>query len=219
MTRTIRHGMLPLGTLPLLAMILLAGCVTFESAPTDALGCDPALIGRWLPEGDDDTPPQPGTVAATADNTCQLTAPERDGTLSTQTFQTFALDDQRYIVVASESPQQVFGADGGVLEEWPASRVALYRYRIDGQRVSVWLADFDTALGLEAPGVVVRSNAPKNKPDAKSAAPEVPATDVYVTGPRDALAGLLRTHGDRLYSGLAPDEATTFLRIEPEAAR
>ncbi|MFZ5637696.1 MAG: hypothetical protein ACOY82_14040 [Pseudomonadota bacterium] len=195
----------------LFAAMLVAGCVTFEHAPSATLGCDPALIGPWLPEETENGAPQPpGTVAATESGECRLSAPERDGTIGTQLFRTFDLDGARYLVVEEEAPLSIVDGDGRVVDTWPKSRVALYRYRIEGDRVFVWTTDFDTALGIHADGVVVRTNATRTMPGRE----RTPPTAAMLSGSRDALAAMLREQGDGLYSGLAPAKATSLRRVD-----
>jgi hypothetical protein len=209
---------LRLAALALLALAP-AGCVTFEQAPVASLGCDPDLIGRWQPDGEPGQPaPGTATISATADGGCRLDAVARDGSLETRMFRTFVLDDARYAAAQAGDALEVTDADGRVRDTWPASRVVLHRYRLDGDRLLLWRTDVDAAAKTTAPGVIVRTNASRTAPGKDGSVVERPATDLYITGDRDALAALLRRQGDRLYAGLAIQAAGTMHRRHDGAA-
>jgi hypothetical protein len=202
------------------ASALSAGCVSFEQLPVARTGCDPALIGRWLPaEGTGETPPVPGTVTAIEDGVCQLTAQDRDGTPTTQTFRTFALDGEHYIVTEEDEALVIADGDGRVVDTWPKTRVQVHRYRLEGDRLTVSIAGMDAAMALDAPDVAVRTNATTTRPDRDGISEQTMATQVYLAGSRDALATMLRTHGDRLYAASEWGDPSVLRRIAPENNR
>ena len=198
-----------------LASAATAGCVTFEQLPVARTGCDPALIGRWLPaEGPGETPPVPAVVTATEDGACLATASE-----STQKFRTFALDGAHYIVIEEDEALVIADGDGRVVNTWPKTRVQVHRYRLEGDRLTVSIVGMDAAVALDAPGVAVRTNATTTLPDRDGISERAMATRVYLAGSRDALATMLRTHGDRLYAASEWGDPSVFRRIAPETAR
>ena len=70
--RTFRFGLM------LCAALLLSACerTRFSEAPADATGCNPALVGDWLNEADEDS--ALGEIAASVDGSCQLRVTEND---------------------------------------------------------------------------------------------------------------------------------------------
>jgi hypothetical protein len=162
------------------ALLALSACVTFERAPVATLVCDPALAGQWRPLKDG---PQDRVIAVAAD--CAVRWPEDDGGTYTTTLEGFALGASRYLVFAPAVADRLMGADGDMLRNAPAGSVFLVRYRIDGDRATVWLADADEAM----------------RPPAKGQARgrRLDASNVHVEGSRKAIAALLRARGETLF--------------------
>jgi hypothetical protein len=200
----------PFHTLVLLALALLGGCVSFEHAPTDTLGCDPALVGTWQGTSKDGE-----TQSMRLDDQCTVTGTDQNGQTETHAIRTTRLDDQHYIVMAADRPSQVMDSEGKVVDTWPETRVDLFRYRLDGDRLLIWMADPEVARRIASPGVSMHSDAMIDAKTGKPVESLLPSS-LLLRGKREALAALLRTHGDALFSGLSPDKAVTLDRV-PDA--
>jgi len=195
-----------------LAALLALGasaCVSFEVAPVEPLGCDAALAGAWLPAdaGPDDAP-----AVVTAD--CGVTGLRGAKPDERQAFGTFEFDGHRYIAVAADDAERVVDGAGRLVETWPANRVELYRYRLDGDRLLLWAADPGTARTLGGDGLTVHAD-DRRDPAGGKPVPRAIAGDVYLSGSREAIAEALRRHGDALYRGMRPELATTLHRAPP----
>ncbi len=201
------------GALLLAAAWLLAGCVTFEFAPTETLGCDPALAGAWRGES------VAGERKTTAmlDDQCLLTGTDENGATETYRLRTTEYDGARYVVVEEREPATISDRDGNTVETWPATRVQLLRYRLDGDRLQLWAADARVAEALDVRGVGVHSDAMRDPKTGKPIASMVPSS-IYLSGKRKRLATLLREHGDALYMDMAPDKALVLLRVAEGAS-
>ena len=191
---------------------LLTGCVTFEFAPTETLGCDPALAGTW--HSDKDEGARKG--AAIFGRDCTLTGTNDDGSTETYRLRTTEYDGHRYLVMQEDAAATVSDSDGKPIETWPATRVNLLRYRLDGDRLEVWAADPRVAATLEVRGVQTHSDAMRDPKTGKPIESMVPS-NIYLSGKRKRLAALLRERGDALYSGMATDKALVLHRA-PEGA-
>lgn len=192
-----------------LAALLALGtsaCVSFEVAPVETLGCDATLAGAWLPAdaGPDDTP-----AMVTAD--CGVTGLRGAKPDERQSFGTFEFEGQRYIAVQADDAERVLDGAGKVVETWPANRVELYRYRLDGDRLLLWAADPGTARTLGGAGLTVHTDDTRDAATGKPL-PRAIAGDVYLGGSREAIAEALRRHGDALYRDMRPELATTLHR-------
>ena len=187
-----------------LAFVLLAlsACVTFERAPVATLACDPALAGQWRPIKDG---PQDRVIAVAAD--CTVRWPEDDGDTYTTTLEGFALGASRYLVFAPAVADRMMGAGGDMLRNAPAGSVFMVRYRIDGDRATVWLADADEAMRAPAKGQA--GNQARGR--------RLDASNVHLEGSRKAIAALLRARGETLFDIDANGRgALTLQRVAPE---
>lgn len=180
------------------ALLALSACVTFERAPVATLACDPALAGQWRPIKDG---PQDRVIEVAAD--CTVRWPEDDGGTYTTTLEGFALGESRYLVFAPAIADRLMGAGGDMLRNAPAGSVFMVRYRIDGDRATVWLADADEAMRPAAKGL--------------AGGRRLDASNVHVEGSRKAIAALLRARGETLFDIDANGRgALTLQRIAPE---
>lgn len=180
------------------ALLALAACVTFERAPVATLACDPALAGQWRPVNGG---PQDRDIVVSAD--CTVQWPEENGGTYTTTLAGFALDASRYLVFAPAVADRLMNANGDMLRNAPAGSVFMVRYRIDGDRATVWLADTEEAM----------------RPPAKGQAKgrRLDASNVHVEGSRKAIAALLRARGETLFDIDANGRgALTLQRVAPE---
>lgn len=200
---------LRLAALALLALPL-AGCVSFEVAPVATMGCDAALAGAWLPESGDIGPGDKPLVASAE---CVLSAPNGAGGPDTQHFSTFDFDGDHYIAVSADDAKAVTDTAGHVVETWPKTRVELYRYRLDGDRLQLWSANVEVAQTVGGDGITVHTDAPID-PATKQAAPSMfDHRSVYLAGERDAIAALLRRKGDALYREPTPERVMVLRRV------
>lgn len=180
------------------ALLALSACVTFERAPVATLACDPALTGQWRPIKDG---PQDRVIEVAAD--CTVRWPEDDGGTYTTTLEGFALGESRYLVFAPAIADRLMGAGGDMLRNAPAGSVFMVRYRIDGDRATVWLADADEAMRPAGKGL--------------ARGRRLDASNVHVEGSRKAIAALLRARGETLFDIDANGRgALTLQRIAPE---
>jgi hypothetical protein len=184
-----------------LALLALSACVTFERAPVAKLACDPALTGQWRPlKGG----PQDRVIAVSAD--CTVQWPEDDGGTYTTTLAGFALGGSRYLVFAPAVADRLMGADGDMLRKAPKDSVFLVRYRIDGERATVWLANEDEAMRTPARGQAVGRR--------------LDASNVHIEGNRKAIAALLGARGEALFPNASDGRGAMELqRVAAEAAR
>lgn len=129
---------------PVVLTSLLCGCVAFEAIPVAALGCDPALAGRWMPNG------LPAGDAILIDDQCRALIPAA-GRADTDTepvrlqLRSFEQDAQRYLVFDKADLQRVagLGADalaGSDLQSLDDQKFLL-RYRIDGDNLQAVMND------------------------------------------------------------------------------
>jgi hypothetical protein len=205
---------LRLAALALLALPL-AGCVSFEVAPVATMGCDAALAGAWLPESGD---VGPGDRPLVATDQCVLSGQNGPGGPETQHFSTFAFEGADYVAVEADDVLNVTDAQGKVVETWPQTRVELYRYRLEGDRLWLWTVDADVAQAVGGDGITVHTDAPVD-PATKQPAPSMlDRRSVYLAGNREAIAGLLHRRGDALYAGLKPERATVLHRVAQKDA-
>lgn len=213
--------MSPLRRLTALVLLALplAGCVSFEVAPVDAMGCDAALAGAWLPESGDLGPADKPLVAS-AD--CVLSAQNGAGGPTggpdDQHFSTFDFDGHHYIALSADDAKAVTDTAGHVVETWPKTRVELYRYRLDGDRLQLWSANVDVARSVGGDGITVHTDAPINAATKQAAPSMFDHRSVYLTGERDAIAALLRRKGDALYREPPPERAMVLHRAVPKDA-
>ena len=185
------------GTILLFALLTLSACVTFERAPVAKLFCDPALAGQWrtLKNG-----PSDRIIVVSVD--CTMHWPEEGGGTYTTKLEGFALDESRYLVFTPTVADRLMSAEGDILRNAPKDSVFLARYRVDGDRTLVWLADPDEAMRPPAKGQATGAR----RGD----------TDVHVKGSRTAIATLLRAHGDTMFAGKQDGRGTIQLqRIAP----
>lgn len=200
----------------LLAMLTLAGCVSFEFAPVATLDCDRSLAGAWQPSLPmDEAAPKDEDRHVTVSATCEISGRRGDGELETHRFGTFDFEGHHYIAVNAEEPVRVTDANDKLIETWPESRVELFRYRVDGDRMLLWSANPAAAESFGGEGVTVHSDATID-PETGKPMPQLVRGNVYLSGSREALAALLRTRGDALYVDMRPDKAMVFTRT-PEA--
>lgn len=135
----------------LLALLLpvVSGCVMFERPPAE-LGCDPALVGRWLPLPGADTEKMPLGAGdyAEIDAQCQVSLVEH-GKPPRSKFRAlgFELDGQRYLALSQDDMRDLFEdtkpATPGKL---PATSVLLLKYRIADDVLEVALPKASRAL-------------------------------------------------------------------------
>lgn len=186
----------------LLAVLLSAGCVTFEQAPVATLRCDPALTGEWLPaKGDSVT--RPARVAPD----CALQWPEENGGTYTTTLRGFELGGSRYLVFSPVEADRLINMGGDLVKQAPKDSVLLARYRIEGDTMQVWLADANEALHIG-----------KDNKDGKVSVRQIDDKFAHVEGGRKDIAALLRQRGDTLFDIDDVDGAAGFKRVPKETA-
>ncbi len=181
----------------LCVLLTLSACVTFERAPVAKLSCDPALAGEWraLKNG-----PSNRIIVVSAD--CTMHWPEQNGGTYTTTLEGFALDESRYLVFTPTVADRLMSAEGDVLRNAPKDSVFLARYRVDGDRTQVWLADPDEAMRPATKGLATGARHGD--------------THVHIKGSRSAIAKLLRARGDTMFAGKQDSRGTMQLqRIAP----
>jgi hypothetical protein len=184
----------------LLALLALTACVTFERAPVAKLNCDPALAGQWRPiKGG------PANQVITVAGDCTMRWPEDDGGIYTTTLEGFALGESRYLVFTPAVADRLMAGKGDLVEKAPKNSVYIVRYRIDGERASVILADPDEAARPTAKG--------------KAAGRRLDNSTVHVAGSRASIAKLLRTRGETIFARKQDGSGTMQLqRVATEAA-
>ncbi len=188
------------GVALLLALLALPACVTFERAPVTKLSCDPSLAGLWrsVKDGSSD-------LTIVVSNDCILRWPEDGGGTYTTTLEGFTLGGSRYLVFTPAVADRLMSADGDMLRKAPKDSVFLVRYRVDGDRTLVWLADPDEAMRPVAKG--------------QAAGVRLDDSNVHIAGRRSATAKLLRARGEAIFAGKQDGTGTMHLqRVMPEAA-
>ena len=149
---------LRLRSLLLLLPLWLSGCVVFERPPAP-LTCDARLQGRWLPvpNSADEAAKLTGDDYALVDSRCHATVsmsqvggdPASKAELEVTGF---ALGDQHYFALDEESMVRLFArgapAEASQNKKLPAGAVALVRYRIDGDILTLQTIDGDTVKKL-----------------------------------------------------------------------
>ncbi len=184
---------------PLLAL-LLSACVTFERAPVAKLSCDPALAGLWRPIKNG---PSDRAIMVAAD--CTMRWPEDDGSIYTTTLKGFTLGESRYLVFTPAVADRLMSAKGDFVKKAPKGSVYIVRYRIEGDRASIVLADPEEALRPAAKG--------------KATVQRIDDSNAHIAGSRAAIATLLRARGDAIFVSKQDGTGTMQLqRIAAEAA-
>ncbi|TXH67768.1 MAG: hypothetical protein E6Q88_10365 [Lysobacteraceae bacterium] len=186
-----------LGLLALLCLV--AGCVSFEHAPTTAFDCDPALAGRWrsLAGG-----PEGNTVAIADD--CTMSWPlSQDGATIEIPLRGFALDGKRYLAFSPAQAERMLEANGDISGHTPAESLFLVRYRIEGDRIALWLPDHDHVAEAIASGRI-HGKAAKQRQAFE------------VNGSPKRISALLRKDA-RLYPSSEDDAALRFRRTDAGA--
>lgn len=177
-------------------MLALAACVTFERTPVATLDCDPALAGHWRPVADG-APDRPVDIAAD----CTMRWPEDDGGTFVTTLAGFALDGERYLVFSPAAADRLINEHGQLEAQVPKHDVLLVRYRIEGDRATVWLADTREAARPADAGMA----------QGRKAGDDL----VRVRGQRAAIRRLLQARGTRIFAGKDDGMGTMqFVRIE-----
>lgn len=190
--------LLPLLALLLVALLALAGCVSFERAPVSRLSCDTALAGQWrtVAMGPSDRP-----IRVAAD--CTMQWPEDDGGTYVTRLEGFVLGDQRYLVFTPDVADRLMSAEGDVSRRATPGSVLLARYRVDGDEARVWLADLEELRRFPLEG-----GARLRKIDDSF---------LHVEGGRRAIGKLLDAHGERVFSGSPEGKGALRLRRVPAA--
>jgi len=181
------------------ALLALSACVTFEHAPVAALDCDPALAGTWRPVADGASD---RVIEVAAD--CTMRWPEENGGTYVTTLAGFALDGERYLVFTPAAADRIMNEQGRLERRAPKDDVLLARYRIEGDRATVWLADPDAALRPAEAGMAAGR---KTGDDM-----------VRVEGRRAAIRRLLQAHGPRIFADKDDGRgAMRLIRVEAPA--
>lgn len=178
-----------------LSLAALSGCVAFERAPVEELGCDPDLPGTWHLKADG--------VAKTVhiDARCHTDDwPDMGERTMALDLTGFVLGRDRYIVVPPAVAQRAIGAPGDALVKGtPAGAVFVILYRIDDGQARAWLPDPQRALDAIAAGTLTG-----RKLDEKFPLIEGSAQDLRTT---------LSQHGAVLYD--TEREAIVLQRATP----
>lgn len=187
-----------LAALLLIALLALAGCVSFERAPVSRLSCDTALAGQWraVAMGPSDRP-----IRVAAD--CTMQWPEDDGGTYVARLEGFALGDQRYLVFTPDVADRLMSAEGDIRRRATPGSVLLARYRVDGDEARVWLADLEELRRFPLEG-----GARLRKVDDSF---------LHVEGGRRAIGKLLDAHGERVFAGSTDGKGALQLRRVPAA--
>jgi hypothetical protein len=180
------------------ALLVLAGCVSFERAPVSELRCDTALAGHWRAVA---MGPSDRTIRVAAD--CTMQWPEDNGDTYVTRLEGFALGDQRYLVFTPEVADRLMSAEGDIRRRATAGSVLLARYRIDGDEARVWLADLEAVRRFSTEG--------------GTRLRKVDDSFVHVEGGRRAIDTLLRAHGERIFAGSTDGKGALQLRRVPAA--
>ena len=178
-----------------LSLAALSGCVAFERAPVEELGCDPDLPGTWHLKADG--------VAKTVhiDARCHTDDwPDMGEQTMALDLTGFVLGRDRYIVVPPSVAQRAIGAPGDALVKGaPAGAVFVILYRIDDGLARAWLPDSQRVLDAIAAGTLSG-----RKLDEKFPLIEGSAQDLRTT---------LSQHGAVLYD--TDKEAIVLQRASP----
>jgi hypothetical protein len=119
------------------AIFALGGCerTVFQSPPAADAGCDPALVGRWLSEGD--RREERGEFEAIVDADCRLVTIEhkQDGPRRSAptTLHVANVDARRYLWIDAAWAHAQFEIEPNLLDR--PGDVYLYAYRVDGARL------------------------------------------------------------------------------------
>ena len=200
----------------LLVSLMTSGCVWFQTIPAESVGCDPDLVGLWETTEDNERE----RIDIPSD--CVIRDPKDPDSSETLKFRTFELDGVRYAAIEAGGPRKPGMQNRDSVGDWPQDRVMLFRYRIDGTRLSYWSADINAALKIDRDDIVVHTTVedldgnPVSADVVRKLEPPY-VDDVYLTGSRQALAAVLREHSNALFSELDPKKATVLFRVETEA--
>lgn len=178
----------PLRRVLLLPLLLLAlgGCerTVFERPPAEAAaGCDPALVGRWLSQGD--KPGDEGELVATVDARCRLVTVERkasgDRTSAATTLRSGKADGVRYLWLDADWANSSFEVERTALDN--PGDVYVFAWRLRGGR-----------LELAAPPHRSLAHKVLDKDIEGSVLMHDDALTVRLSGERDELRKLLRSY-------------------------
>jgi hypothetical protein len=171
--------------LPLLLLVL-GGCerTVFEHAPAEAAAtCDPALVGRWLSQGD--AKEDEGELVATVDAQCRLVTVERkasgERTSAATVLHTGQADGVRYLWLDAAWANASFEVTPTALDA--AGDVYVFAWRQRGGR-----------LELAAPPHRALAHKVLDKDFEGGVLAHDDALTVRLTGERDELRKLLRTY-------------------------
>lgn len=126
-----------LGLLAILTLLGTSACqrTLFQHAPAEAEACDPALVGRWLSQGD--RPEENGEIEARVDANCRLQVFEHEHggtkTSPTTTLRNARVDGTRYLWVDAGWANQAFEIDATPLDQ--AGDVYLFAYQPSRDRL------------------------------------------------------------------------------------
>ena len=113
-------------------LILLSACerTVFESAPATAAACDPALVGRWLSQGDRDEDDGELEAVVGADCSLQVTEHEQTGPKRSEptTLRNARTGGVSYLWVDAVWANRNFDVDPTVIDH--EGDVYLYAYRL-----------------------------------------------------------------------------------------
>lgn len=142
----------------MLLPLWLSGCVVFERPPAP-LSCDARLEGRWLPIANNAEEAAKLTQDdyAVVDAQCHVTVSmsQAGGSPASKTeieAPGFELQGERYFALDEQSISRLFArgssADAPQEKKLPAAAVALVRYRIEGDVLTLDTVDSDTVKNL-----------------------------------------------------------------------
>lgn len=123
--------------LPLLLVLALAACqrTVFEHPPALAAECDPALVGRWLSQGEGDEPD--GEVQATIDAACDLQIieqrPEGERRSEPTRLGTAKVERSHFLWVPADWAHRSFDIAPGPLDRVGDVYVYAYRFQRGGR--------------------------------------------------------------------------------------
>lgn len=135
----------------LLLPTVLSGCVTFERPPAP-LSCDPRLEGRWLPVANDPTEAAKLTAEDYADVGADCEAvvsmsqtAEKPASKARLRLVGFELGQRHYLALAEGEITRLFTGASPAAGATPGTRVALVRYRIEGDALTLNVVAMETA--------------------------------------------------------------------------